>query len=96
MIIEIKVPKLGESASEAAVGNWFVKAGDYVLKDDPICELWSADGDLFKIVAPCYLNTIIKIFVEEGDFVELGDVLCNIDGEVKGAQSAKSAPAQAK
>ena len=39
MAVEIKVPALGESVTEATVAKWLVKAGDTVAVDEPLCEL---------------------------------------------------------
>lgn len=39
MSVEIKVPALGESVTEATVAKWLVKAGDAVAIDQPLCEL---------------------------------------------------------
>ena len=39
MAVEIKVPALGESVTEATVSKWMVKAGDQVAIDQPLCEL---------------------------------------------------------
>jgi 2-oxoglutarate dehydrogenase E2 component (dihydrolipoamide succinyltransferase) len=39
MTIEIKVPALGESITEATVGQWFKKPGDAVKVDEPLVEL---------------------------------------------------------
>ena len=39
MAVEIKVPALGESVTEATVAKWLVKAGDTVAIDQPLCEL---------------------------------------------------------
>jgi len=39
MAVEIKVPALGESVTEATVSKWMVKAGDSVAIDQPLCEL---------------------------------------------------------
>ena len=38
-MMEIKVPQLGESVSEATVAKWFKSVGDAVARDEPICEL---------------------------------------------------------
>ena len=37
MSVEIKVPSLGESVSEATVATWFKQEGEAVLQDQPIC-----------------------------------------------------------
>ena len=38
-MIELRVPTLGESVTEATIGTWFKKAGDNVAVDEMICEL---------------------------------------------------------
>ena len=38
MAVEIKVPALGESVTEATVAKWLVKAGDAVTIDQPLCD----------------------------------------------------------
>ena len=39
MAIDIKVPTLGESVTEATIGRWFKKAGETVAADEPLVEL---------------------------------------------------------
>ena len=39
MSVEIKVPSLGESVTEATIGQWFKKVGDRVEADEPLVEL---------------------------------------------------------
>ncbi|MCB1513351.1 MAG: dihydrolipoamide succinyltransferase, partial [Hyphomicrobiaceae bacterium] len=39
MAIEIRVPTLGESVTEATIGQWFKKPGDVVKVDEPLVEL---------------------------------------------------------
>ncbi len=39
MTIEIKVPAMGESVTEATVARWFKKEGDAVVRDEPLLEL---------------------------------------------------------
>ena len=49
--IEIKVPQLGESISEAFIGEWYVKEGGYVAADGKIVGL-ETDKATFDIPAP--------------------------------------------
>ena len=45
MSIEIRVPALGESVTEATVGKWFKKAGDTVNADEPLGRARNRQGD---------------------------------------------------
>ena len=51
MTIEIKVPTLGESVTEATVGQWFKKPGDAVKVDEPLVEL-ETDKVTVEVPAP--------------------------------------------
>ena len=51
MTIEIRVPTLGESVTEATVGKWFKKTGDAVKADEPLVEL-ETDKVTVEVPAP--------------------------------------------
>ena len=55
-MIELKVPTLGESVTEATVGTWFKKAGDKVAVDEMICEL-ETDKVTIEVPSTCLLYT---------------------------------------
>lgn len=99
MTIEVKVPTLGESVTEATVGQWVKQVGDFAAQDEIICEL-ETDKVALEVVATSP-GVITGILAEEGAVVEPGGVLCKIDENAKGAenaaspQSAKAAPAKA-
>jgi 2-oxoglutarate dehydrogenase E2 component (dihydrolipoamide succinyltransferase) len=91
MAVEIKVPALGESVTEAAVAKWLVKAGDQVAIDQPLCEL---ETDKVTVEVPATTaGTVTSLAVEEGGTIQVGGVLCTIEA---GAGGAKPAPAPAK
>ena len=76
-MIELKVPTLGESVTEATVGTWFKKAGDKVAVDEMICEL---ETDKVTIEVPSTINGFVsKIVVKEGETVELDAVLALLE-----------------
>lgn len=77
MALEIKIPAVGESITEVTIGTWFKKVGDYVEMDDPICELES-DKATFEVNAE-QAGKIVKTNGEEGDTLNIGDVVCEID-----------------
>ncbi len=93
MTIEIKVPPLGESVTEATVGKWFKKAGDAVKVDEPLCEL-ETDKVTVEVPAPAS-GMLAAINVEQGATVGVGGVLGSIREGASGAASAAT-PALAK
>lgn len=75
-ILEMKVPSPGESITEVEIATWLVKDGDYVEKDQPIAEV---DSDKATLELPAEESGIITLKAEEGDAVEVGQVVCLID-----------------
>ncbi len=73
MAIEIKVPSLGESVTEATVGKWFKKPGDAIKIDEPLCEL-ETDKVTVEVPAPV-AGVLAEILVPEGATVAAGGVL---------------------
>ncbi len=67
---EIKVPTLGESVTEATIGQWFKKVGDQVKVDEPIVEL-ETDKVTIEVPAPSS-GTLEAISAEVGETVEVG------------------------
>jgi len=90
MAIEIKVPALGESVTEATVAKWLKKAGDAVAVDQALCEL-ETDKVTVEVTATA-AGTISQVLVEEGGTVQVGGVLCLIEPGA-GAAAAPAAPA---
>ncbi|MBN9539035.1 MAG: 2-oxoglutarate dehydrogenase complex dihydrolipoyllysine-residue succinyltransferase [Alphaproteobacteria bacterium] len=93
MAVEIKVPALGESVTEATVAKWLVKAGDAVAVDQPLCEL-ETDKVTVEVNASV-AGTIADLAVEEGASVQVGGILCHIEAGAAGAAASKPAPAAA-
>jgi 2-oxoglutarate dehydrogenase E2 component (dihydrolipoamide succinyltransferase) len=92
MAVEIKVPALGESVTEATVSKWMVKAGDSVAVDQPLCEL---ETDKVTVEVPATIaGTIADVAVAEGATVQVGGVLCHIEAAGAGA-AATPRPAAA-
>jgi 2-oxoglutarate dehydrogenase E2 component (dihydrolipoamide succinyltransferase) len=88
--MEIKVPALGESVTEATVAKWFKKVGDAVAMDEALCEL-ETDKVTVEINSTA-AGALSEIKVAEGETTQVGAVLCVI---AEGAAGAKSAPAAA-
>ena len=73
MAIEIKVPALGESVTEATVGQWFKQPGDPVAVDEPLVEL-ETDKVTIEVPAPA-AGVLAAIKVPQGTTVAVGSVL---------------------
>ncbi len=76
MVLEMLVPSPGESISEVEIAEWLVEDGEYVEKDQAIAEI---DSDKATLELPAEKSGTIKIVVEEGHTVAVGDVVCLID-----------------
>jgi 2-oxoglutarate dehydrogenase E2 component (dihydrolipoamide succinyltransferase) len=76
MIIEIRVPTLGESVTEATVATWFKKPGDAVAADEMLCEL-ETDKVTVEVPSPM-AGTLQDIIAQEGDTVGVDALLANI------------------
>ena len=88
--MEIVVPELGESVTEASVAKWFKSVGDAVAVDDPLVEL-ETDKVTLEINAPAS-GTLSDILAQEGADVSVGAVLGTLTIGV-GANVAEPAPA---
>lgn len=75
-ILEMKVPSPGESITEVEIASWLVKDGDFVEKDQPIAEV---DSDKATLELPAEQSGIITLKAEEGEVVQVGQVVCLID-----------------
>src|SRR5271157_3868085 len=89
MAIEIRVPTLGESISEATVGKWFKKAGETVRADEPLVEL-ETDKVTLEVNAPG-AGVLSEITADTGETVSIGALL----GEVSAGSGGAAAPAAA-
>ncbi|MGZ6070856.1 MAG: biotin/lipoyl-containing protein, partial [Myxococcaceae bacterium] len=90
MAVELTVPALGESITEAVVGKWHKKVGDSVAVDEPVVVL-ETDKVTIDVPAPA-AGTLSAIAHKEGDTVKIGDVL----GSIGAASASAGAPAAAK
>ena len=80
--IEIRLPKMGESVTEATVTNWLKNIGDAVALDEPFVEVATdkVDNELPSEVA----GVLVKRFFEKDEVAQVGDVIAIIstDGGV--------------
>src|SRR5438477_8570493 len=86
MTIEIKVPAMGESVTEATISKWFKKEGDAVKRDEPLLEL-ETDKVTVEVPSPAD-GALESISVKEGDTVQVGALLGAIKEGAAGAVAA--------
>lgn len=91
MTIEIRVPTLGESVSEATIGRWFKKTGDAVKADEPLVEL-ETDKVTLEVNAPSS-GVLSEIIVKDGETVGVGALLGQISDSGAPAKTDAKAPA---
>jgi pyruvate/2-oxoglutarate dehydrogenase complex dihydrolipoamide acyltransferase (E2) component len=76
----ITMPQLGETVTEGTILRWLVKVGDEIKEDDPILEI---STDKVDTEVPSPFNGIVSaLLVEEGETVEVGSPLLELDGNL--------------
>ena len=91
-MIDIKVPTVGESISEVTLVKWVKKEGDYVNRDEVLCELESEKAT-FELNAE--QAGVLHIVAAEGATLNIGDLACSIDNKAAKPEGAPAAPAAA-
>jgi len=89
MIVEVKVPSPGESITEVEIEGWLVENGATVEMDDELAEI---NSDKATLTINAEDGGVIEILAEEGDMVEVGQVIAKIDTSAAGG----TAPAKKK
>src|ERR1044072_9251900 len=88
---DVKVPTLGESITEATLGEWLKKPGEAVAADEPIASL-ETDKVTVEVPSPV-AGVFAEAVAKEGDTVAVGAVIARI-AEGATAAAAPSAPAK--
>src|SRR5690349_2986291 len=91
-IIEVKVPQLSESVSEATLLDWHKKEGEPVKRDENLIDI-ETDKVVLELPAPAD-GVLVKIIRNAKDSVGSGDVIAQIDTEAKAGAAAPSASPQ--
>ena len=89
MTVEIKVPAMGESVTEATISKWFKKEGDAVKRDEPLLEL-ETDKVTVEVPSPAD-GTIESIAAQAGATVTVGALLGAVAEGAAGAKAATPA-----
>lgn len=91
-VIDIKVPVIGESISEVTISAFLKQTGDYVEKDEPICEI---ESDKATLEMPAEESGVLEWVIEEGEDVEIHALVARIDTSASGGGSAATPAASA-
>ena len=92
MVIEIKVPSVGESVTEALLAQWFKNDGDLVKKDEPLFVI-ETDKVTLEVVAEA--DGVLTITVAEGETVAIGAVVGTLDTQgVERSEATAATPAE--
>ena len=89
MPVQLKVPSLGESVTQATVGAWLKKEGEPVQVDEPLVEVESEKATV-AVPAPA-AGILRKVLRATGDTVNVGDVIAEVE-EGAAAQSTATSP----
>lgn len=91
MLVELKIPSVGESVTQVTISQWLKKDGDYVKMDEPVAEL---ESDKATVELNAVAAGILKIITSEGTDVEIGAIVASIDTDAKAPEMmAESKPA---
>jgi 2-oxoglutarate dehydrogenase E2 component (dihydrolipoamide succinyltransferase) len=89
MPVELKIPAIGESITEAQIGDWLKAAGDLVRQDEPLVVL-ETDKASLELPAPVS-GVLARILKQKGETVRVGEVIAHL--EAAAAPEAAPAPA---
>ncbi|MED0868981.1 dihydrolipoamide acetyltransferase family protein [Bacillus spizizenii] len=84
-IEQMTMPQLGESVTEGTISKWLVAPGDKVNKYDPIAEVMT--DKVNAEVPSSFTGTITELVGEEGQTLQVGEIICKI--ETEGANPAE-------
>ena len=93
MIIEVKVPQLSESVSEATLVSWHKKVGEAVARDENLIDI-ETDKVVLELPAPD-AGVLVELIKGDGELVGSGEVIARIDTTAKASASAPAAKAEA-
>jgi 2-oxoglutarate dehydrogenase E2 component (dihydrolipoamide succinyltransferase) len=93
MQVEVKVPQLSESVSEATLVAWRKKAGEAVKRDENLIDV-ETDKVVLELPAPVD-GVLAKLIKNDGDSVTSGEVIAVIDTDGKATVASAPAPAKA-
>lgn len=91
MVVEVKIPTVGESVQEAILAEWFKQDGDQVARDEP---LFVIETDKVTLEVTAEVGGELKIKVPAGETVAIGAVVATVDPSTAEAAAPEKAAAQ--
>ena len=88
MVVDVVMPKMGESIMEGTILEWYKKVGDSIEKDETLLEIGTDKVDS-EIPSPAS-GTISEILANPNDIVDVGKVIAKIDTNESGIQDDKT------
>lgn len=88
-VIEIKVPSIAESITEVTLSQWLKADGEYVKRDEPICEF---ESDKATLELPAEFAGKLIHVATEGSDLNIGDVVAKIDTDAVAPNAPTPAP----
>jgi pyruvate dehydrogenase E2 component (dihydrolipoamide acetyltransferase) len=90
MIVEVVMPKMGESLQEGTILKWIKNVGDVVERDEMILEI-STDKVDTEVPSPV-AGVLVEILAQENETVEVGSIIAKIETEASDAKPVVAAP----
>src|SRR5436305_13632192 len=87
MTVAIKVPAVGESITEGTIARWLKKDGEFVRAEEPVFEL---ETDKATTAVPAPASGTLHVAVREGETVQIGAVVGQIDPDGKPAADGEN------
>ena len=77
MIVDIKVPELGENTTEATIAEWHKEVGDHIEKDELLVTIMTEKVNI-EVESPVS-GTVVEILCPEDTEVKIGEVIARIE-----------------
>ena len=77
MKVSLKLPRYGMNMEEATIAKWHKRIGDAFVKGETLYEI-ETEKVTAEVEAPCN-GTLLRIVANEGDIVEVGTPVCEIE-----------------
>ncbi len=75
-MVDVKLEQLGESVRDGTLSKWLKNIGEFIAKDDPLVEVITDKVNVEMLSD--YEGELLEILVQEGQTVEIGQVICRI------------------
>ncbi|WP_373484221.1 lipoyl domain-containing protein [Acetobacterium sp.] len=77
IMVEVQVPMIGQSGMDVRIEVWMIEEGEHVEKGEALYEL--SNEKLNQEIESPATGTLVKILVQEGETVAVGDILAHIE-----------------